>query len=98
MGYVIIKHFDVSEDLKDYKVLDTERIGVENGDHIFHPREFVGYENIPCSEPPIANPDICNNKWESPERDPIPPGSQRLTISSEKGFGYVEFYYKKVIK
>lgn len=97
MGYVIIKYFDVSEDLKDYEVLDTERLGVENGEHIFHPKEFIGYENIPYPEPPISNPDICNDEWESPVLDPIPFGSQRAVVSHKKGFGYVEFYYKKVI-
>lgn len=96
MGYVIIKYFDVSEDLEDYKVLDTERLGVENGVHVFHPREFVGYENIPYPEPPVPNPDVCDKDWVPPQLEPIPLGSQRVTISPGKGFGYVEFYYKKV--
>jgi hypothetical protein len=96
MGYVIIKYFDVSEDLEDYKVLDTERLRVKNGDHIFHPRTFEGYENTPYTEPPIPNPDICDDGFKSPERNPVPLGIQRVTISPTKGFGYVEFYYKKV--
>lgn len=98
MGYAIIKHFDVSEDLNDYKVLDTERLRVKNGEHVLHSKIFEGYENVPHSEPPASNPDICDDGFKPPERNHTPPGSQRLTISPEKGFGYVEFYYKKVIK
>ncbi len=98
MGYVIIKHLDVSEVLKDYEVLDTERLQVGDGEHIFHPKEFAGYESVLYPEPPIINPDICDDEWELPEVGPIPFGSQRLTIDPEKGFGYVEFYYEKVKK
>ena len=49
-------------------------------------------------EPPVLNPDICNEKWAPPEKDPIPYGSQRITIGDGKNLGYVEFYYKKVIE
>lgn len=96
MGYVIIKYFDVSEDLEDYEVLKTERLKFENGEHILHPIIFEGYENIPYPEPPINNTDICNNGFKPPQIDPLPFGSQRVTISPTKGFRYVEFYYKKV--
>ena len=96
MGYIIIKHFDVSKDMKDYKVLDTERLKVENGEHIFHPRQFIGYENIPYPEPYISNPNVCDKEWKPPKIEPIPFGSQRVTIDFSKSFRYVEFYYKKV--
>ena len=56
MGYVIIKYMDVSEG--DYRVIQSERISVGEGEHIFHPKEFEGYTNIPYPEPPIEIPDI----------------------------------------
>lgn len=104
MGYIIIKHFDVlgdeniEESIRDFIVLETERLEVENGEYVLHPKEFEGYENIPMPEPPVLNPDICNKKWTPPEKDSIPYGSQRITINNGKSFGYVEFYYKKVIE
>ncbi|CAK7055587.1 hypothetical protein [Tissierella sp.] len=96
MGYIIIKHFDVSEDMRDYNVLKTERLQVENGEYVLHSKVFDGYENIPYPEPPIPNPNICNEGWMPPKLEPIPFGSQRVTIYPRKSFGYVEFYYKKV--
>lgn len=96
MGYIIIKYMDISGD-GDYKVLMAERISVEEGQHIFHPKEIEGYKNIPYPEPPIKNPDPCNTDWEPHYRDPIPFGSQRIIIDGFKKLGYVEFYYEKVI-
>lgn len=98
MGYIIIKHFDVSEDMSDYKVLKTERLEVANGEHVFHPKIFEGYKNILYPEPPIANSDICNIEWISQKLETIPFGSQRVIIDIGKGFGYIEFYYEKVKK
>lgn len=95
MGYVIVKHFDISEDMKDYEVLKTERLKVESGEHIFNPVEFDGFRNVPFPEPPIVNPDICNQEWEPPELEPIPFGSP---IEHGQGFDYIEFYYEKVIE
>lgn len=88
---------DISGD-GDYKVIDSKKISVESGEHIFHPKEFQGYINVPYPEPPIENPDICNEDWEPPPKEPITFGSQRIVIDNYKKLGYIEFYYEKVIQ
>ena len=96
MGYIIIKYMDISGE-GDYKVIMGEKISVEEGEHIFHPKEIQGYRNIPYPEPPIKKPDPCDGDWEPPYREPIPFGSQRIAIDQFTRLGYVEFYYEKVI-
>lgn len=96
MGYIIIKHMDTTGD-GDYKVIETERLEVEDGEHIFHPKEIEGYENMPEPEPPTRRPDPCDKEWEPPHKEPIPFGSQRIAIGNTNRIGYVEFCYKEVV-
>lgn len=82
----------------DYRVIKTDRLQVEDGVHVLHPKQFEGYENLPMPEPVRTNPDPCNVDWIPPDRPPIPFGSQRVIIGPNRRVGYVEFYYKKVAK
>ncbi len=95
MGYVIIKYMDISEG--DYKALQSERLVVGDVERIFHPKDFKGYINIPYPEPPIKIPNICDDEWVKPDREPLPLGSQRIVLDSMRRMGYVEFYYEKVV-
>jgi hypothetical protein len=95
MGYILVKHLDISDYLDDYLVIYTEKLEVEYGEHILKPKEFKGYKNIPYPEPIELNPNPCD-EWESKEKEPIPYGYQRAEISPNRPFFYVEFYYKAV--
>ena len=67
IGYVIIKHLNISDGLKgDDIVIETERLQFSFGEHILEPKEIEGYKNIPFKEPIITNPNPYDSDWEEP--------------------------------
>ena len=95
IGYVIIKHLDISDDLRnDDTVIETERLQFNFGKHVLSPKEIEGYKNIPFREPITVNPDPCNEDWEEPVSD-LEFGQQKINISNSSRFILVEFYYVK---
>ena len=95
IGYVVIKHLDISDDIRDDDVvIQTERIQFGFGEHILNPKNFEKYENIPFREPIAINPDPCNEEWKEPMSD-LQFGQQKINIGSSSRFTLVEFYYVK---
>lgn len=98
-GTIIIKYMNISEHLKDYQVIEIEKLkDIELKEYILGPKEIKGYENIPQPEPIERNSRPCDTEWEPDKKAPIPFGYQRVILTELEPTRIVEFFYKAVIK